>query len=77
MASMTKDQVKSVLARVPTWPQARQEELAQLALEIEAELAGEPYTATADELEAIDEGLAGEPASDEEVEEVFASFRRA
>ena len=77
MAFMTKDQVKSVLARVPTWPQARQRELAQLALEIEAEFSGEPYTATADELDAIDEGLVGEPASDEEVAKVFASFRRA
>ena len=74
---MTKDQVKSVLARVSTWPQERQAELAELALEIEAEFAGKPYRATADELRAIDEGLAGNAATDEEIEDAFASFRRA
>jgi hypothetical protein len=47
----------------------RQQELAELALEIEAELAGHGYDATADELTAIDERLAGEAA--------FATFRRA
>jgi hypothetical protein len=31
---MTKDQVKAVLQRVPTWPEDRQHELAELALEI-------------------------------------------
>ena len=34
------------------------------------------YMATTDELVAIDEGLAGEPASAEEVEAAFASFRQ-
>jgi hypothetical protein len=34
------------------------------------------YQATADELAAIDEGLEGEAASAEEVEAVFARFRR-
>ena len=74
---MTKDQVKTVLDRIPSWPQERQQELAELALEIEAELAGSAYHATADELEAIDEGLAGEAASDEEVKAAFATFQRA
>jgi hypothetical protein len=74
---MTKDQVKAVLERVPTWPEDRQRELAELALEIEAELAGTGYDATSDELAAIDEGLAGEAASDEEVKAAFAVFRRA
>jgi len=64
---MTKDQVKAVLERVPAWPEDRQQELAELALEIEAELAGDGYEATPDELTAIDEGLAGEPASEEKV----------
>jgi hypothetical protein len=77
MRGMTKDQIKSVLDRVPTWPQERQAEFAELALEIEAELAGEAYHATPDELRAIDEGLAGEAASDEEVKKAFAAFRRA
>jgi hypothetical protein len=74
---MTKDQVKAVLARVPTWPDHRQQELAVLALEIEAELAGDGYEATSDELTAIDEGLADEAASEEEVRAAFARFRQA
>ena len=69
---MTKDQVKAVLERVPTWP-----ELAEVALEIEAELAGAGYEATRDQLTAIDEGLADEAASEEEIKAAFASFRQA
>jgi hypothetical protein len=69
---MTKDRVKAVLERVPTW----QQELAEVALEIEAELAGADYDATPEELAAIDEGLAGEAASDEEVKAAFALFRK-
>jgi hypothetical protein len=66
---MTKDHVKAVLERVPTWP-----ELAEFALEIEAELADADYDATLDELAAIDEGLAEEAASEEEVKAAFATF---
>jgi hypothetical protein len=73
---MTKDQVKAVLQRVPTWPEGRQQELVEAALEIEAELAGAGYNATPDELEAIDEGLAGEAASEEEVKAAFALFAK-
>jgi hypothetical protein len=72
---MTKDQIKAVLDRVPTWPEARQQELVEIALEIEAELAGTAYDATPDELAAIDEGLGGEAASEDEVKEAFAIFR--
>ena len=43
---MTKDQVRAVLERVPSWRKDRQQELAELALEIEAELAGASYEAT-------------------------------
>ncbi|MGA7259826.1 MAG: hypothetical protein WCA23_10795 [Stellaceae bacterium] len=74
---MTKDQVKVVLERVPTWPEDRRQALAEIALEIEAELAGAEYDATPDELAAIDEGLAGEAASEEEVKAAFAVFRSA
>jgi hypothetical protein len=74
---MTEDRVKAVLNRVSTWPKALQEELAKVALEIEADMAGGEYHATPDELEAIDEGLRGEAASGEEVEAAFASFRKA
>jgi hypothetical protein len=73
---MTKDQVRAVLARVPAWPEDRQQELAELALEIEAELAAASYAATPDELTAIDEGLAGEAAIEEEIKGAFAAFRQ-
>jgi hypothetical protein len=74
---MTKDQIRAVLERVPTWPEDRQRDLAEVALEIEAELAGAGYDATPDEFAAIDEGLAGEAATDEEVKAAFALFRKA
>jgi hypothetical protein len=73
---VTKDQIKAVLERVPTWPEDRQQELLEVALEIEAELAGTAYDATPDELAAIDEGLPGEAASEKEVQAAFAVFRR-
>jgi hypothetical protein len=74
---MTKDEVKAVLERVPTWPDDRQQELAEIALEIEAELAGTDYETTPDELAAIDEGLNSDAASEQEVEAVFALFQKA
>ena len=71
--------VKNTLDRVANWPEEDQEELAQVALEIEARRHG-VYHATPEELVAIDEALAaiarGEIASDDEVEAVFAKYRR-
>lgn len=72
---MTQDQIDAVLSRVRTWPAERQQELAEIALEIKAERDDIPYHATEEELRAIDEGLAGEIATDEEVEAAFARFR--
>jgi hypothetical protein len=63
------------VARVPTWPDDRQRELAELALEIEAELAGTEYDATPNELAAIDEGMVEEAASDAEVKAAFAAVQ--
>ena len=51
--------------------------MAEIALEIEAELAGAEYEATPEELAAIDEELSGEAASAEEVDAAFALFRKA
>jgi predicted transcriptional regulator len=72
--------LKNVLSRAETWSEQDQEELAQVALEIEARRHG-LYRASPDELKAIDEALAavarGEIASDEEVEAVFAKYRKA
>ena len=71
--------LKNVLARAETWSEQDQEELAQVALEIEARRHG-LYRASPEELRAIDEALAaverGEIASDDEVEAVFAKYRR-
>jgi hypothetical protein len=74
---MTKDEVKAVLERVPTWPEDRQQKLVEVAVEIEAKLAGAGYQATPDEFAAIDEGLGGKAASKEEVKAAFALFRKA
>jgi hypothetical protein len=68
---MTQDQVKAVLERVRTWPEDRLQELAEVALEIEAELVGGAYEATPEELAAIDEGLSGEAANEKEVTAAF------
>ena len=79
MKTMNAD-VKHVLSRVAHWPEDDQDELAQIALEIEARRHG-LYRATPEELRAIDEAIAaearGEIASEEEVEAVFAKHRRA
>jgi hypothetical protein len=45
---MTKMEVKTVLERVPTWPEDRQHEPAELAVEIKDELAGADFDATPD-----------------------------
>ncbi len=73
---MIKDPLKAVLDRVSTWPEERQQELAELALQIEAEMSDGSYQASPEELEAIDEALAGEVVTDEEVDAAFAAFRR-
>jgi hypothetical protein len=70
--------LRKMLARAENWSEQDQEELAQLALEIEARRHG-VYQASPEELKAIDEALAavarGEVASDDEVEAVFARYR--
>ena len=72
--------LKNLLSRVTHWSEEDQEELAQVALEIEARRQG-VYPATPEELKAIDEALAavarGEIATEEEVEAVFAKYRRS
>jgi hypothetical protein len=74
---MTKEQVKVVLDRVLTWPRERQEELAEIVLEIEAEFGSQIYHPTPDELRALDEAEHSGVASDQEVEAAFRTFRRA
>lgn len=74
---MTKEQVKTILDRVLTWPRERQEELAEIVLEIEAEFGSHVYQPTQEELQALDEAEQSGVASDQEVEAAFRTFRRA
>jgi len=73
-------ELKHMLGRIERWSEEDQEELAQVALEIEARRHG-VYHATPEQLKAIDEALAaiaqGQVASDEKVEAIFAKYRRA
>ena len=73
---MTKDEIAAILNRVPAWPLERQQELAELALEIEAEASNEPHVASAEELAALDEAIASGIASPEEVQAAYARLRR-
>jgi len=62
---------------VETWPEQDQQELAEVARDIDARRSG-VYHATPEELRAIDEALGqvarGEIASREEIEAAFAKF---
>jgi hypothetical protein len=71
------EQVKAILDRVPTWPPERQEDAAEIILEIAAEIRSRVHHATPDELRALDEAEQSGTASDDEVEAAFRSFRRA
>jgi len=59
--------VKTILERVASWPPEDQEELSELAREIEARRTG-VYRLTEDERAAIDTARRGPFASDQEVE---------
>ena len=72
---MTAKALREVLQRVETWPEEAQEDLAQIAREIDAQLAGRAYHAPAEELAALDEAERSGLAGEEEVEEAFKSFR--
>jgi hypothetical protein len=72
---MTAKALQEILRRVETWPEEAQEDLAQIAREIDAQLAGRAYHATREELAALDEAERSGVASEEEVEAAFKSFR--
>lgn len=67
--------VKNILEHVASWPQEDQEELAEVAREIEARRTG-VYKATVDELRELDAAELSGIASDDEVEAAFRAFRR-
>lgn len=72
------DLMEKALAAIGRWPASRQDEAAEMLLALDR--MGAIYTASAEELAAIDEALAqverGEFASDAEVESAFQHFRR-
>jgi hypothetical protein len=78
---MTTKDLKSLLERVQTWPEEAQDELVDVANQIESELRNREYLATQEELRVIDAAMSAidrsEFATDEEVETVFAKFRPA
>jgi hypothetical protein len=75
---MKHNTLSQVLERVKAWPEEDQEELIELAREIEARRTG-TYRASPEELAAIDEALGqvarGKLATAEEIEAAFAKFR--
>jgi hypothetical protein len=66
-ANMTKEQINAVFESVRSWPQQDQEELAELAREIEARRTG-VYILTDDERTAISKARHSSIASDDEVD---------
>jgi phage host-nuclease inhibitor protein Gam len=76
---MTATDLKSLMERVQTWPEAAQDELVAVAKEIESELQANDYLATREELRIIDAAMAsidaGEVATDAEIKAAFAKFR--
>jgi predicted transcriptional regulator len=78
---MTAKLLKDVLERAEKWPEEAQTELAQIALEIDADLRSGKYRATPAELDGIDRGLKaareGRFATDDQVDRVFEKHRPA
>jgi predicted transcriptional regulator len=76
---MKSKQLTEVLERVEHWPIDAQNELAEIARDIETSLKDILYEPTAEESAGIERGLSaaaeGRFATDAEVEAVFAKFR--
>ena len=76
---MKTKKLTEVLERIEAWPPHVQNELAEFALELDAEFREGVYQPTPDELAGIDRGLRaaaeGRFASDQQVEAAFAKFR--
>jgi predicted transcriptional regulator len=78
---MKTKQLADVLERVEQWPAQAQDELAEIARDIEASLGGDDYEASAAELVAIHVGLRaadeGRFASDQQVDAALRKLRNA
>jgi hypothetical protein len=74
---MTVRVLTEAMKRVETWPEEAQEELACIALEIDAALKGGAYCPTPDELIGIDRGLrAAEQGRFVTIVDVLAAFAK-
>ena len=78
---MKTKQLAEVLDRIESWPAHAQDELAEIARDIDKSLSGGEYEPSEAELAGIDRGLRaaaeGQFATDAEVAAAFAKFRRA
>jgi predicted transcriptional regulator len=78
---MKTKQLAEVLELVEQWPAQAQDELAEIARDIEASLSSGDYEASAAELTGIDRGLRaadeGRFASDQQVDAAFTKLRGA
>jgi predicted transcriptional regulator len=78
---MTTKALKEAMQRVESWPENAQEELAEIAFEMDARLKGSTYRATPEELAGIDRGLEaareGRFATDPDVALLFDKHRQA
>ena len=76
---MKTKKLTEVLERIEAWPPEAQNELADFALELDAEVKHGEYEPTPEDLAGIDRGLRaaaeGRFATDQQVEAVFAKFR--
>jgi predicted transcriptional regulator len=76
---MNAKMIKEILQRAEGWPESAQADLAQAALEIESELQQDTYSATPEEVAAIERGLKeaaqGRFATEAEVEAVLVKYR--
>lgn len=77
--SMDNDPISKVLDRARAWPLNAQQELVEIAREIEAEVESGAYHASLVELRGIDRGLRdaeqGRFATEEQIEAIFAKHR--
>ena len=75
---MTTDALAKALKLAETWPDAMQEQLAEIAAEMDMELRDGIYRPTAEELVGIDRGLAaleaGQVVPSEEIEALLARY---
>lgn len=78
---MKTKRLTQALERIEHWPAEWQEQLADIAFDIDSEIKDGVYRPTPEELEGIDRGLHDAEqsrfATDEQVEQAFAKFRGA